>query len=291
MTLRTIALTLLALAAFASNSLLTRLALGRGAIDALTFTAIRLASGAIALAILVRLLRGGFGPLGGGSVLGAWALFAYAAPFTLAYVRIGAAVGALVLFGMVQLTMIGAAIARGERPGPAPWAGIVLGSSGLAFLAAPAVSRPDPLGLALMAMAGVAWGLYSLIGKAASDPLASNARSFLWSALPAIAIAGFTGHEVPATRSGVALAIASGALTSGLGYAVWYAALPRLSVTQAAVAQLAVPILAGMGAVALLGERPTVRLGVAGAAVLSGVSLVLFSKARPAALAPETGVR
>lgn len=280
----TIALTLLALVAFASNSLLTRLALGTHQLDAATFTAIRLAAGAVTLAILTGAGARSLEPLRGAGIAGPLALFAYAAPFSFAYGRIGAAVGALVLFGVVQLTMIGYALARGEHPTPAIWLGLVLAAGGLAALAAPSVTRPDPLGVLLMAVAGVAWAVYTLVGRTRSDPLAANARSFLWSAPLAIVIAIAVhlesgSHEATTVR-GLVLALLSGAVTSGIGYAIWYRALPRITVTQAAVAQLGVPVIAALGAVALLGETLGLRLVVSGAAVLAGVGLVLSARAR-----------
>ena len=278
--IRTAALTLLALIAFASNSLLTRAALGQRQIDAATFTAIRLGSGALVLALLVRAQAGSWAPLRGRGARGPLALFAYAAPFSFAYLRIGAAVGALVLFGFVQLSMITYALVRGERPAPLAWVGIGLATSGLAFLTVPSVARPDPIGVALMAVAGIAWGAYSIAGRQASDPLAANARSFLWSSPLAALLVAVPHASLAASGRGVALALVSGAVTSGLGYAVWYRALPRLSVTQAAVAQLTVPIIAATAAVGLLGERPSARLAISGAAVLGGVGLVLLARAR-----------
>jgi drug/metabolite transporter (DMT)-like permease len=280
----TIALTLLALLAFASNSLLTREALGTHQLDAATFTAIRLAAGAVTLAILAGAGARSLEPLRGSGIAGPLALFAYAAPFSFAYGRIGAAVGALVLFGVVQLTMIGYALVRGEHPTPAIWLGLVLAAGGLAALAAPSVTRPDPLGVLLMAVAGVAWAVYTLVGRTRSDPLAANARSFLWSAPLAILIAvvvrtAGSVHDAPTVR-GIVLALVSGAVTSGLGYAIWYRALPRITVTQAAVAQLSVPVIAALGAVALLGESLGVRLVGSGVAVLAGVGLVLTARAR-----------
>lgn len=277
---RTIALTLLALLAFASNSLLTRLALGSRQIDAATFTAIRLVAGAVALAVIARAQAGSWKPLRGRSVAGALALFAYAAPFSFAYLRIGAAVGALVLFGVVQLTMIGYGVARGERPTATMWIGLALAAAGLAALTVPAVARPDPLGVFLMAIAGVAWGIYSLVGRTTADPLAANARSFLWSAPLAILLVVTAHGSVLTTPRGLALALVSGAVTSGLGYAIWYLALPKLSVTQAAVAQLSVPVIAALGAVVVLGEQIGARLVVSGACVLVGVWLVLSARAR-----------
>jgi drug/metabolite transporter (DMT)-like permease len=280
----TIALTLLALIAFASNSLLTREALGTHQLDAATFTAIRLAAGAVTLAILTGAGARSLQPLRGSGIAGPLALFAYAAPFSFAYGRIGAAVGALVLFGVVQLTMIGYALARGEHPTPAIWLGLVLAAGGLAALAAPSVTRPDPLGVLLMAVAGVAWAVYTLVGRTRSDPLAANARSFLWSAplaiLVALAVRAAGGVHDATTVRGTTLALVSGAVTSGLGYAIWYRALPRITVTQAAVAQLSVPVIAALGAVALLGEALGLRLVGSGAAVLAGVGLVLTARAR-----------
>jgi drug/metabolite transporter (DMT)-like permease len=238
----------------------------------------------VTLGILTGAGARGLAPLRGAGIAGPLALFAYAAPFSFAYGRIGAAVGALVLFGVVQLTMIGYALVRGEHPTPAIWLGLVLAAGGLAALAAPSVTRPDPLGVLLMAVAGVAWAVYTLVGRTRSDPLAANARSFLWSAPLAIAtalairVAG-GAHDATTVR-GFVLALASGAVTSGLGYAIWYRALPRITVTQAAVAQLSVPVIAALGAVALLGESLGVRLVVSGAAVLAGVGLVLSARAR-----------
>jgi drug/metabolite transporter (DMT)-like permease len=174
----TILMTALALVAFASNSLLTRMALGPGSIDAATFTAVRLAAGAVMLVLLVRVRAGSWLLKRPGNLAGAATLCLYAAPFSYAYVRIGAAAGALVLFGVVQITMIGWGIARGERPSPRAWLGFAVAVCGLILLTLPSASRPDPLGLAMMALAGVAWGAYSLLGRGASDPVAANCRNF-----------------------------------------------------------------------------------------------------------------
>jgi drug/metabolite transporter (DMT)-like permease len=280
---KTAALTLLALVAFASNSLLTRLALGTHQIDAAAFTAIRLGAGAVMLVALVVAQTKSWSAMKGAGVAGPLALFAYAAPFSFAYLRIGAAVGALVLFGVVQLTMIGYGIARGERPSAVMWLGLLLAAAGLALLTVPSVTRPDPLGVLLMAVAGVAWAVYTLVGRGTADPLAANARSFFWSAPLAIALVFFVigaRGDAPPTAQGIVLALVSGAVTSGLGYAIWYRALPSLTVTQAAVAQLSVPVIAALGAVAVLGEAISARLLVAGVLVLSGVGLVLSARAR-----------
>jgi len=280
---KTTALTLLALVAFASNSLLTRLALGTHQIDAASFTAIRLVAGAVMLIALVAAQDRSWSAMKGTSVAGPLALFAYAAPFSFAYLRIGAAVGALVLFGVVQLTMIGYGIARGERPSAMIWLGLLLAAAGLALLTVPSVTRPDPLGVLLMAIAGVAWAVYTLVGRGTANPVAANARSFFWSAPLAIALVLFViGSQPDAAPSarGIVLALVSGAVTSGLGYAIWYRALPSLTVTQAAVAQLSVPVIAALGAVAVLGEAVSSRLVFAGVLVLSGVGLVLSARAR-----------
>jgi len=280
---KTVTLTLLALVAFASNSLLTRLALGTHQIDAAGFTAIRLGAGAVMLVALVVAQTKSWSAMKGSGVAGPLALFAYAAPFSFAYLRIGAAVGALILFGVVQLTMIGYGIARGERPTATMWLGLVLAAAGLALLTVPSVTRPDPLGVLLMAVAGVAWAVYTLVGRGTSNPLAANARSFLWSAPLAIALVVYvmlSRRDAPPSGQGIALALVSGAVTSGLGYAIWYRALPSLTVTQAAVAQLSVPVIAALGAVAVLGEAVSSRLVVAGVLVLSGVGLVLSARAR-----------
>jgi drug/metabolite transporter (DMT)-like permease len=274
-------LTSLALLAFASNSLLTRLALGAGAMDAATFTTVRLAAGACVLAAIVRaqghrLWSGG----GGRGVVGPLSLFAYAAPFTFAYLRIGAATGALILFGAVQITMIGAGIAAGERPRLRSWLGIAAAAAGLAWLTLPALRRPDPIGSALMVVAGCAWGVYSLAGKKATNALAANARSFAGAVPLAVAVNLIAMSSVKVSGRGLVLAAISGGVTSGVGYAIWYRALRGLTATQAGILQLSVPVIAAAGAVAFLGESVSSRLAIAGAAVIGGVALVLSDRAR-----------
>jgi drug/metabolite transporter (DMT)-like permease len=269
------------LIAFAANSLLTRLALGAREIDAAMFTLIRLVAGAVVLTLIVRLRAATvMPPLMRRGAVGPIALFAYAAPFSLAYLRIGAAVGALVLFGVVQLTMIGYGMFRGERPAATAWMGVVLATGGLVSLSSPSATRPDPLGVALMAGAGVAWGIYSLAGRNTPDPLSANARSFLWSCPLALLLVLVLQSSLVVSGRGIALALVSGGVTSGLGYAVWYRALPGLTVTQAAVAQLSVPIIAALGAAVLLDESLDARFVISGAAILCGVGLVLSARAR-----------
>src|SRR6266545_388753 len=213
--------------------------LGAGRMDAASFTAVRIVAGAVVLAVLVRAKAGSWQALRGGGrrlgVTGPLALVAYAAPFSFAYVRIGAAAGALILFGSVQLTMIGWGLARGERPGARTWLGLGLAAAGLGWLTVPAISRPDPVGSALMVVAGCAWGVYSLAGKRAPDALAANARSFLWASPLALAIAAATAatSALKVEARGVALALVSGGITSGVGYAIWYRALRGLTATEA----------------------------------------------------------
>lgn len=274
----TIALTLLALVAFAFNSILTRMALGAHEIDALSYTAVRLGSGAIMLALLVRLQAGGFAPLRGRALGGALILFLYAVPFSLAYLRLGASVGALVLFGTVQITMIVWGIARGERPRARAWVGLVLATGGLIWLTLPSATSPDPLGTALMAIAGIGWGAYSLAGIRAGEPLAANARSFVRALPPALLLCLLTIHSLSATARGVFLGAVAGAVTSGLGYVVWYRALRGLSATQAAIVQLSVPVIAAFGAMVLLHETPSARLAVSTLAVLGGLALVISGR-------------
>jgi drug/metabolite transporter (DMT)-like permease len=277
----TAVLTALAMGAFAANSLLCRAALAGGHADATSFTTLRLVAGAAALGLLAR-ARGG--PRPGGRL--AWgpaiALFAYAIAFSLAYVRIPAGVGALLLFTAVQLTMIGAGLRGGERPPPVEWAGLGLSIAGLVVLTRPGLARPDPAGALLMMAAGVAWGLYSLSGRRSGEPVAANAVSFLCAfpfALGASALAAWTDPP-HLDAAGLQLALASGALASGLGYALWYAALRGLTATRAAIVQLAVPPLAATGGVLVLGEAFTLRLVLASVLILGGIALALLARPR-----------
>lgn len=280
MTARTALLTGTALVAFAANSWLCRAALRGGAIDPASFTAVRLVCGALVLVALAR--RGGGAAESGGSWASAAALFAYAIAFSLAYLELDAGVGALVLFGAVQLTMLAGGVLAGQRPTAADLVGMTLALAGLALLAAPGRSGADPLAAGGMAVAGVAWGIYSLRGRGARRPLASNAVNFA-RAVPggvaALAAAGALG-AVHASPRGLALAAVSGGITSGLGYAVWYAALRGLDAHRAGLVQLAVPVLAALGGVAWLGERVSLRLAVAGALVLGGIALALVAHRR-----------
>lgn len=271
---RTAASTLLAMLAFAANSILCRAALGEGRIDAASFTAVRIASGAATLVVLVALTTGP-GAVRGGSWKAAGLLFLYAAPFSFAYNTLPTGTGALMLFGAVQATMLLAALKQGERPAPAQWIGLGLALAGLVYLVLPGVSAPPPVGSALMVLAGVGWGFYSLVGRGATDPLAATCGNFVRCA-PLVALVVLVDHaSLRLSSQGVVLAVASGSLASGLGYAVWYAALRGLTATRAATVQLSVPVLAAAGGVLFMGESIGLRLIIATALILGGVGLAL----------------
>lgn len=265
------ALTLLAMVAFAANSLLCRHALRTAGMDPATFTAIRLLSGAAMLGLLVAVRR----RRPGGSWGSAAALFAYAAAFSMAYVRLTAATGALLLFGAVQVTMHAVGVWRGERLSGAQTLGLLVAASGLLGLLLPGLAAPPPASACVMLGAGIAWGLYSLRGKGSADPLADTAGNFLRAIPMTLLLSLVASKPTGLAPAGVASAIASGAIASGLGYAVWYAVLPSLRATTAASVQLSVPVIAGLGGIALLAEPIGWRLALASIAVLGGIALTL----------------
>lgn len=280
---RTLALTAVAMLAFAANSLLCRLALQHAAIDPASFGSIRLGAGALMLGLVVQLRR----RRGPAEVpqradwLAALMLFGYVALFSFAYLSLSAGTGALILFGAVQLTMLGAGLyAGGERFGALGWTGFVLAAGGLVYLVSPGLAAPPLRGAALMAGAGVAWGVYSLRGRGVADPLAATARNFTRAVPLALVLSLVCIAGARADARGIALAVASGALTSGLGYVVWYAALARLTALRAATVQLSVPLLAAFGGVLFLSEAITPRLALAAVAILGGIALVLAQKSR-----------
>ena len=273
---RLIFLTSLAMIAFAGNSLLCRAALKHTTIDAASFTAIRLLSGALMLWFIVR-IRSGLGE-GRGSWRSAFALFAYAAGFSYAYVSLPAATGALLLFGAVQITMIGHGICKGDHLRGLQIAGLMLAIAGLVGLLLPGLSAPPLYGAMLMMGAGVAWGAYSLRGKGAGDPTRVTAGNFLRAVPFAAALSALMFGSTSLDDAGTGYAIASGALTSGVGYAVWYAALPSLKSAKAATIQLSVPVIAALGGVLLLGEPLTLRLVLSSTAILGGIALVILEK-------------
>jgi drug/metabolite transporter (DMT)-like permease len=285
--MKTPLLTMLALVAFAANSVLCRLALGGAAIDAASFTTIRLASGACALLMITALVNKSLhtlSPSHGRRVnfISALLLLIYAASFSYAYTGLTTGTGALVLFGSVQATMLLAALVSGERPHPLEWAGLALALFGLVYLVLPGLAAPPPVSSAFMALAGISWGLYSLRGRGAHDPLADTTINFVL-ALPLACVLNLFAHEgARVSARGVALAVLSGALASGVGYVVWYAALRNLTATRAATVQLSVPVLAAVGGVIFMSERVTTRLLVAAAVILGGVALALSGRARTA---------
>ena len=276
----TILLTIVAMVAFAANSLLCRLALGQHAIDAASFATIRVISGAAALSGIM-LLQGNLRILGQADWRAAAMLFTYVVFFTFAYVSLSAGTGALILFGAVQLTMFIAALRSGEAFSPASWFGLALAIAGLVYLVSPGLAAPDPVAASSMAIAGVAWGFYSLLGRGARDPLAATTGAFVLSAPAILAVELLSANlGLEANSTGIWLAVVSGAITSGLGYVIWYAALPGLGATSAATVQLSVPAIAALGGVLFLSEQLTLRLVIAAVATLGGVTIVLMQRAK-----------
>jgi len=273
--------TLLALLAFAGNSVLCRLALKHTAIDAASFTTLRLLSGAAVLALLVALRRArqpAAAQPAAGHWLSASALFVYAAAFSFAYISLSAATGALLLFGAVQATMVLHGVRLGESLRGLPLLGMAIAATGLLGLLLPGATAPPWQGATLMLAAGVAWGVYTVRGKGQGDPLEVTAGNFLRTVPMAIALIALAWPWTRWDTQGALLALTSGAITSGLGYAIWYAALPALRVTTAAVLQLSVPVITAVAGVALLAEPMNLRLLLASVAVLGGIGLVVLGR-------------
>lgn len=273
---RIILLTILSLLAFASNSLLCRIALKQTDIDPASFTAIRLISGATVLWLVANLRKRK--QEGKGNWLSALALFAYAAAFSFAYVNLSAGTGALILFGAVQATMIGYGLWRGEKLRLLQWLGLMLALAGLVGLVLPGLAAP-PLGSAvLMCVAGATWGMYSLRGRGAGDPTKVSAGNFLRAAPMAIFLSLLLFRQVELAPLGVAYALVSGGITSGLGYIFWYTVLPSLKTSNAATLQLSVPVIAALGGIVFLGEPLSLRLVLASVAILGGIGLVVLKR-------------
>jgi len=281
-------LTAVTMGAFAANSVLCRLALSTTEIDPATFTLVRLASGAGALAAIAAI---GQGPRmrRAGNWRAAIALFAYAAAFSFAYVRLTTGTGALLLFGAVQLTMIGYGIARGERLAPLGVAGAAIAAAGLVVLVAPGIAAPAPAAAALMLLAGAAWGAYSIRGRGSQHPVTDTAGNFLRALPLGVALAAVCWAGAGVDVAGAGYAVLSGALASGVGYAVWYAVLPHMPASSAAVVQLSVPVIAAAAGVLVLGEALTTRLVVASVVTLGGVWMALGGRA--VTTRTETGSR
>jgi drug/metabolite transporter (DMT)-like permease len=276
---KTAVLTAAAMIGFAANSLLCRAALRGDSIDAASFTAIRLATGAAVLVAIVAARRAS--ARSEGTWLSAFALAGYTIAFSYAYLEIGAAAGALILFGSVQLTMIVGGLIRGERPSVRQWIGWLVAISGLVVINAPGLDPPPPHGALLMAIAGVAWGVYSLRGRGVTRPLVATAGNFLRCVpIAAVLVAIAFATRAHASPLGIGLAAASGGIASGLGYSLWYAAVPSLGATRAAVVQLSVPVLTALAAIPILAEPLRATVAIGGAAIVGGLALALKT-ARP----------
>ncbi|AHL76101.1 membrane protein [Stutzerimonas stutzeri] len=278
MTARTLLLTALAMLAFAGNSLLCRAALRDSQIDPASFTALRLFAGALVLWLL--LLTRKRSATVGGNWAGALSLFIYAAAFSYAYLHLDAGAGALLLFGAVQLSMVTWGLIRGERLHRLQWVGLVLAAAGLVALLLPGTSIPSLSASFLMVLAGIAWGAYSLLGKGTPDPLAATAGNFIRTLPIVVMLCLLALGSLEWDSAGVLYALLSGGLTSGIGYAIWYAAMPGLAAIQAASVQLSVPLLTALAGSLLLGETLTGRLILVGVAILGGIALVLRYKHR-----------
>lgn len=288
--LRIAVLTAAAMFAFAANSVLARLALGSGDLDALGYTGVRLVSGAAVLAAISYARRRNGEKLRiGGSWAGAASLLGYALAFSIAYLLLGAGTGALLLFASVQIGMLTWAVLRGDRPARLEWVGLAIALAGLVYLVSPGLVAPNSLGVVLMVGAGLCWAAYSLLGRASRSPLLDTAGNFIRCLPPGLALVLAGALMRQPTPRGLAYAIASGALASGLGYAVWYAVLPRLSRARAALVQLTVPAIAATGGLLLIGEPLTGRLAISAAGILGGVALALLAgEARRPALPPPS---
>jgi drug/metabolite transporter (DMT)-like permease len=280
---RTALLTTLALLAFAGNSLLCRLALKGTTIDAASFTIARVAAAAVVLWVIVMARRqrerasGRDGALSG-NWLSALALFCYAAAFSFAYMRLSAGTGALLLFGSVQATMTGYGLYAGEPLRARQWIGLALALTGLVWLMLPGLATPPLHSSLMMIAAGIAWGIYSLHGRRAADPVSTTAGNFVRAVPMALALGAVMQAERSLDGTGLRYALLSGAITSGLGYVVWYAVVPQLRAATAATVQLSVPVITAVGGIALLDEALTFRLALSAAAVLGGIALVIAGK-------------
>jgi len=286
MSIKTAFMSALALIAFAGNSVLCRLALSDGAIHPASFTSVRLASGALTLFLLVWLSSLGNvqerQTLKVGTRVQAWrapvALFAYAALFSFAYISLDTGVGALILFGSVQITMVLFSLFQGSRLRPAEWLGLLIACSGLVYLVFPELSEPSLVGFVMMSLAGVAWGAYTIFGKGSTNPLRDTSSNFIKSIPFALLMILPFYNNLSATPEAWLLAICSGAITSGVGYAIWYSALRNLTTSQAGVMQLLVPIIAAIGGVVLANETLSIRLVVSSTLTLGGILLVMLVK-------------
>ena len=279
--MRLFLLTWLTMIAFAANSVLNRMALADGAMEALDFGVIRIVSGAVTLGLLTILLRGGVRLGRARRASGVISLLVYIFGFSLAYRALDAGVGALILFGVVQITMFAGALIKGERPSVNRWIGAGVAFTGLAWLTWPGQGAQVSIAATgFMALAGIGWGIYSLVGRSANDGLSETAANFILAAPVAILVALVIGTGSDLAMNGVLLAVLSGAVTSGLGYALWYAVLPQLEASVAAVAQLTVPVIAMSGGLLFLAEVPVWDSVIGAIMVLGGVGLSLVKRGK-----------
>jgi len=275
---KVIILTCLALIAFSANSVLCRLALGNGAIDASSFTVIRLLSGTFVLLIIMGATRKPTETSSRGSWFASGMLFVYATTFSFAYISLDTGTGALILFSSVQITMILLSLMSGGRLRISEWIGVVIAFVGFIYLILPSVSTPSVKGFVLMTLAGIAWGIYTLKGRGSKSPLRDTGYNFLRTTPLVFLLAFFTLNTISYSIEGIALALLSGGVTSAIGYTIWYIALGGLSSTQAAVLQLSVPVIAALGGVIFVSETITFRLIVSAAMVLGGIFIVVLGK-------------
>ena len=256
------------------------MALRGGEADAVGFTLVRLVAGAVTLITISYFFGKGTKSQGRGNWISAFFLFAYAICFSLAYLALNAGTGALILFGSVQMTMILVSLIRGEKPGMLEWVGLAVALGGLIYLVLPGLAAPPLYSSVLMAAAGIAWGAYTLRGKGSGDPLAETTGNFIW-AVPMIAVASIPfASQIHLSNRGFILAVLSGAVASGIGYTVWYAALKHHTSTRAAVLQLSVPVIAAAGGILFLSEVATTRLWIAGAMILGGIGLTIAGRGK-----------
>ena len=270
--------TALALLAFAGNSILCRLALGEDAIDAASFTAIRLLSGIIVLATIMKMTQARGTITSGGSWKASFMLFLYAVTFSYAYVSLETGIGALILFGSVQITMILVGLLSGNRFHYFEWLGVLVAFAGFVYLVMPGVTAPSLIGFILMSIAGIAWGFYTLAGKGSVNPLCDTSSNFLRTLPLVIVLVAVTFQHSTMSQKGILLAVLSGGIASGIGYTIWYTALGGLSAIQAAVLQLFVPVIAAVGGVVFADEIFSFRLALSSILILSGILAVILGR-------------
>jgi drug/metabolite transporter (DMT)-like permease len=275
---KTITLTILALIAFATNSVLGRLALSGKTIDAASFTEIRLLSGALILFLILQFDSKKNNSSSKGSWFASLMLFLYAATFSFAYITLDTGTGALILFGAVQITMILISFFTGNKLHPTEWVGITIAFIGFVYLVLPGISAPSLTGFILMTIAGIAWGIYTLKGKDSANPLSDTTYNFMRSLPLVLILALLRFQSADISSKGVVLAILSGGITSGIGYTIWYSALRRLSITQAAVVQSSVPVIAALGGVLFVAEKISLRLLISSFLILGGILIVVLGK-------------